>query len=50
MFHQAASRGIRARNQAMIRAGGEQGRAASYNAFQRVPRLVVFLGSIPHER
>jgi hypothetical protein len=28
MFDQAQSRGIRARNQALIRIGGEQGRAA----------------------
>ena len=28
MFNQAVSRGIRARNQALIRIGGEQGRAA----------------------
>ena len=28
MYDQAVSRGIRARNQAMIRIGGEQGRAA----------------------
>jgi hypothetical protein len=28
MFYQAVSRGIRARTQAMIREGGEQGRAA----------------------
>jgi hypothetical protein len=32
-FHQAVSRGIRARVQAMIRKGGEQGRAASHNAY-----------------
>ena len=31
-FNQAMSRGIRARTQAMIRIGGEQGRAASQDA------------------
>lgn len=31
MFDQAESRGIRARNQALIREGGEQGRAAVLN-------------------
>lgn len=33
MFRQATSRGIRARNQAMIRTGGEQGRAAVLDCF-----------------
>jgi len=41
---QAESRGIRARNQAMIRTGGEQGRAATHVASQRVPRLLAFSG------
>jgi hypothetical protein len=31
---QAVGRGIRARNQAMIRIGGEQGRAAARSCFQ----------------
>jgi len=44
--HQAIGPVIRARNQAMIRIGGEQGRAASPDAFQRVAGPVVFLGSI----
>jgi hypothetical protein len=34
MFDQAESRGIRARNQALIREGGEQGRAAVLNCFE----------------
>jgi hypothetical protein len=33
MFRQAVSRGTWARNQAAIRIGGEQGRAASSDAF-----------------
>ena len=33
MFYQAVSRGIRARNQATIRIGGEQGRAAVLYCF-----------------
>ena len=33
MFNQAQSRSIRARNQAMIRTGGEQGRAAVSSCF-----------------
>jgi len=33
MFNQAASRGIRARNQAVIRIGGEQGRAVALSYF-----------------
>jgi len=33
MFQQTASRGTWARNQALIRIGGEQGRAASFDAF-----------------
>jgi hypothetical protein len=33
MFRQAVSRGIRARNQAMIRTGGEQGRAAALRCY-----------------
>lgn len=49
MFHQATSPVIRARNQAMIRTGGEQGRAAVSAAIQRVAGLVVFLGGSPDE-
>jgi hypothetical protein len=33
LFHQTESRCIRARNQAMIREGGEQGRAAALRCF-----------------
>jgi len=33
MFNQAVSRGIRARTQATIRVGGEQGRAAVQGCF-----------------
>ena len=39
---QAVGRGIRAHNQAMIRIGGEQGRAATLVAFNRVSRPAVF--------
>jgi len=42
--NQAPGRGIRARNQAVIRIGGEQGRAATRVAVQRVSRPAVFLG------
>ncbi len=41
---QAPGRGIRARNQAAIRIGGEQGRAATCVASYRVSRPAVFLG------
>jgi hypothetical protein len=43
---QAPGRGIRARNQASIRIGGEQGRAATRVASYRVSRPVVFLGEL----
>ena len=46
MFRQAASRGIRPHNQAMIRVGGEQGRGASHDAYYRVPRLAVSSGKV----
>jgi hypothetical protein len=44
---QAESPVIRARNQAMIRTGGEQGRAATHIAYQRVVGLPAFFWGMP---
>ena len=48
MFYQATSRGIRARNQAMIRIGGEQGRAAVLDCLLAgITARGLFLGAYP---
>ena len=47
---QAVGRGIRARNQAMIRIGGKQGRAADHCCFSTgITARGLFLGKVRHE-
>lgn len=52
MYHQTASLDIRVGTRAVIRVGGERGcrRRPLGAAYQRVPRLAVFLGAPPMKK